>query len=133
MASESLTLAQHGFKSAAKWPKMASRGFQNSIDLEENIVIESELKNLYNPKKIIVEKYNDEISNYKEMFREYPMFYKINSVVNLALDSDNYDLMFLVRLDVVYEKKFDFLSIKKDIFYYGQGVFDPLINKVRKY
>ena len=44
---------------------------------EESLDIKSELVSLYNPKKIIVEKYDKEISKFKKMFREYPMLYEV--------------------------------------------------------
>lgn len=101
---------------------------------EEEMDVSTELKKLYNPKKIIVEKYDKEkFLGFFKMYREYPMLYKIKSVAQIALESDNYDLIFLTRLDVVYENKFNIDDIKKNTFYFGQGVFDEAINKVRKY
>ena len=100
---------------------------------EESLDIKSELVSLYNPKKIIVEKYNTEISKFKKMFREYPMLYKIKSVTDMAFAEKNYDVIFLVRFDVIYKKKFNLDKIKKNFFYYGHGVYDPRVKKIKNY
>ncbi|MDC1221008.1 hypothetical protein N8Z16_00710 [bacterium] len=101
---------------------------------EENIDVKSELTKLYNPKKIIVEKFDEKMfSGFNQMFREYPMLYKIKSVTDLAFDEEDYDIIFLIRFDVVYERKFELQKIKKNIFYYGHGVHDSNINKIKRY
>lgn len=101
---------------------------------EEKIDVSHELKKLYNPKKMIVEKYDKKkFLGFFNMYREYPMLYKIESAAQIALETDNYDLIFLARLDVVYDEKFKIENIKKNTFYFGKGVFDESINKVRKY
>ena len=101
---------------------------------EENIDVKSELINLYQPKKIVVEKFDEKkFSGFIKMFREFPMMYKIKSVTNMAFEENDYDIIFLVRFDVIYEKKFKLEKIKKDFFYYGHGAYDCNTSRITNY